>query len=746
MNHKGAVLAILAIFLITLAWPGLTDQPALAKGQPPKQTSLTIWHLDQSGTLDQIASDFQQAYPNIQVQLESFASDADLYNRYMVEAVAGGGPDLLLMHYDWIDNYASKRLILPVDGMFDLSPFVPQLQEAASYNGRQWGVPADFGNHLMLFYNKNLVTTPMPDNTDEWIALAQSLTTETQMGLVYNVYEPYWHIPWLTGHGGWVLDDSVYPAQPMLDTPEAVAALQFVQDLRYTYGIVPTDYLDYGTAEELFVNGTAAMIINGDWALNYYLETFGDALGIAMLPTVSATGLRPQPMVQGTFYMFNANQTKKDLETSQLFVNFASSMEEQLLWPQIARRLPALQAALADPLVQEDPILQVSAAQAVIGRLMPVSMEMFVVWEHVYDPLVWLMDNTISPADAAATMQAEASHLINVIPLNEGWEIANLNGFDSGGNYQIPALAEFNGYLYAGVWNASDWEHIGAQIWRSASGFDWQMVDERLLNGVSYLIVFDDYLYAGSWDGNVWRSADGLTWEDVTIEGYDLENNNIQSMAVYQDQLYFSTWNGYGAEFWRTPNGTDWEQFQEGFVQGEYQSAGTASAIFNGMLYYGVGNWPTGAEIWRTDGSAWTQMMAGGFGDPANWTVSALEVYRGSLYASMYNSESVQVWRTTDGTNWTEVVSAQIQVGDLDGSTAMEMYNGSLYLAVGSWWEGVQVWRSENGTDWTQVAYDGLSDWSAVFVNFDGGMTAFDGHLYLGVTDWDGGEVWRYGP
>ena len=101
MNHKGAVLLILAIFLLTLAWPGVADQPALAKGQPPKDTTLTIWHTDYSGTIDLIASDFQQAYPNIQIQLEQFMADAELYNRFMVEAISGEGPELLFVNNQW---------------------------------------------------------------------------------------------------------------------------------------------------------------------------------------------------------------------------------------------------------------------------------------------------------------------------------------------------------------------------------------------------------------------------------------------------------------------------------------------------------------------------------------------------------------------------------------------------------------------------------------------------------------------
>ena len=73
--------------------------------------------------------------------------------------------------------------------------------------GKLWGLPDNYGNHLMLFYNKALVQE-VPPNTDAWIRQLKSLTdgANSQYGLVYPLSESYWLMPWLSGHGGWPLN------------------------------------------------------------------------------------------------------------------------------------------------------------------------------------------------------------------------------------------------------------------------------------------------------------------------------------------------------------------------------------------------------------------------------------------------------------------------------------------------------------------------------------------------------------
>ena len=60
------------------------------------------------------------------------------------------------------------------------------------------GPAGNYGNHLMLLYNKALVAD-VPPNTDAWIAQLKTLNDPAtpQYGLAYPLDESYWLIPWL---------------------------------------------------------------------------------------------------------------------------------------------------------------------------------------------------------------------------------------------------------------------------------------------------------------------------------------------------------------------------------------------------------------------------------------------------------------------------------------------------------------------------------------------------------------------
>src|SRR3989442_13372886 len=84
--------------------------------------------------------------------------------------------------------------------------------------------------------------------------------------LVYEAGDFYYHAAWLHGFGGRVFDradENVAAARPRLDTPEGIAALDFVRSL-VEERVIPDETT--GTlVSELFNDGRAAMAISGPW-------------------------------------------------------------------------------------------------------------------------------------------------------------------------------------------------------------------------------------------------------------------------------------------------------------------------------------------------------------------------------------------------------------------------------------------------------------------------------------------------
>jgi arabinogalactan oligomer/maltooligosaccharide transport system substrate-binding protein len=353
--------------------------------------------------VQQLADAYSAEHPNVTFEIANKDVET-LREDFLTAGLAGSLPDLLWTVNDHAGPFTDAELILPVDDLFDLSQYVDGALAAVQLGGQTWGVPISNGNHLMLIYNKDLVETP-PANTDELIAMGQELTTGGQYGLVYNQTEPFWLVPWLGGFGGAVFaEDGVTPT---LNTPEMVNTLQFLYDIKYTTPIVPAES-DYNGADALFKEGKAAMIINGDWSLGGYQETFGDKLGVARIPMVQATGEYPAPYTSGVYFMLPEGLEGAKLDAVKGFVGFVTNETNQALMIAKLNRLPALEAALDDSLITSNPILQGSADQMVVGVPMPTVSEMRCNWDSMKPEMQAVLAGSKTPADAAAAMQTAA--------------------------------------------------------------------------------------------------------------------------------------------------------------------------------------------------------------------------------------------------------------------------------------------------------------------------------------------------
>jgi hypothetical protein len=324
------------------------------------------------------------------------------------------------------------------------------------------------------------------------------------------------------------------------------------------------------------------------------------------------------------------------------------------------------------------------------------------------------------------------------------WNQVNSDGFGIPSNGQIPSLAVFKDYLYAGTQNYGTQPNT-AQVWRTSNGTDWFKVDDRVANACAAMQVYKDYLYCGSWDGKIWRTQDGTSWGFVIQDGFGNPVNGIARFAVYSDTLYAGTWSSTGTEIWRTSDGLDWEQFGLDGINGNLDNGGMiATEEFDGYLYLGVGNWITGAQVWRTDGITLTAIITGGFGITQNASVSALAAFGDHLYASLWSSDTIHVWRSSNGADWVHVINNNIGGAGVKWENALVVYNGWLYLALTNEDTGAEVWRTPNGDVWEQVGFSGFGDANNTSTYWDNASVVFKDSLYVAMRNVvTGGEIWR---
>jgi arabinogalactan oligomer/maltooligosaccharide transport system substrate-binding protein len=375
------------------------------------KVSLVLWTKEGEEALDwnkSLIEEFMKANPNVAVELVKKTNVEVLREDFLTASLAGAAPDILWTVSDHAGPFVAADVVEAVDNLFDLNMYVDSALDAVKLEGKYWGIPISNGNQLMLLYNKKLIAEA-PKDTDELFAVGKELTTGGNYALVWNQTEPFWLVPWIGGFKGEVFaEDGVTPT---LNTPEMVATLKFLHDMKFDAKIVPPE-CDYDGADTLFKEGRAAMIINGDWSISGYVSVLGDDLGVARIPKVSATGEWPKPYTSGVYFMLTKGISGDKLKAAQDFIAFVSSKEKQLEMVKLLNRLPAVKEALTDPLITDNPILKGSADQMVVGTPMPTVLEMRCNWDAMKPEMLAVLADTKSPEDAAKLMQSSTESCI----------------------------------------------------------------------------------------------------------------------------------------------------------------------------------------------------------------------------------------------------------------------------------------------------------------------------------------------
>jgi len=205
------------------------------------KVNLILWTKEGEEALDwnkSLIEEFMKANPNITIELVKKTNVEVLREDYLTASLAGAAPDILWTVSDHAGPFVAADIVEAVDNLFDLNIYVESAMDAVKLEGKYWGIPISNGNQLMLLYNKKLIAEA-PKDTDELFAVGKKLTTGGNYALVWNQTEPFWLVPWLGGFKGKVFaEDGVTPT---LNTPEMVATLKFLHDMKFDAKIVPPE-------------------------------------------------------------------------------------------------------------------------------------------------------------------------------------------------------------------------------------------------------------------------------------------------------------------------------------------------------------------------------------------------------------------------------------------------------------------------------------------------------------------------
>ena len=382
------------------------------------KTVINIWHqmlYENRKVLREVCDEYENNNLDIKINL-TYRETEELRSSYQAAAMGGSGPELIYGPSDQVGPFSVMGIIQPLDDLLPHAYFNQYVKNAiVKLDGQIWMVGDVVGNHLMLIYNKDLISSP-PDNTTELIEIGKQMTVDTdgdgkidQYGLVWNFTEPFFYVPWLGGFGEWLLTDD---NNPNLDTEGNRRGFQFIKALRDEHQIIPKE-CDYEIANAMFKTGRAAMIINGDWSWGDYSGVVD--FGIARIPKVSETGKWPSPLISTKGYSININTAGEKLTETLKLMKHLTSADVQLYFTQRINSQPSAIAALNNHKVRNNVLLQKSAEIIAVGRPMPIIPEMRAIWDALREQYQAVLGGTISPKIAARRAQENSVKQIKIM-------------------------------------------------------------------------------------------------------------------------------------------------------------------------------------------------------------------------------------------------------------------------------------------------------------------------------------------
>lgn len=316
------------------------------------------------------ADKFTAANPDIKVDVQFIARGQDMVNQLLIQTAAGTPPDVFTYFQEIIPITAAveKNLLYPIDDLvkadnYDLSDFLPQAIDLNRWMGKLYALPRDYGNQ-QVYYNVTLfeqkgVPLPATDWNDpawtfeRYLEAAKALTETSggqasQYGIVMNTA---WR-PWASfvySNGGRIVNtnsDGVATSFAIADDP-AVQALQFLQDLIYTYKVAPPPSgttawsPDLGPVE-VFGTNKVGMLLGNPTQVQAFRKITAFAWDVAPLP-VGKGGKRG---TGGGGTAWSIARASKNPEAAWTFLKFITSAQAQLDEVAIGATTPSRQSVV----------------------------------------------------------------------------------------------------------------------------------------------------------------------------------------------------------------------------------------------------------------------------------------------------------------------------------------------------------------------------------------------------------------
>lgn len=370
---EGMAFGVGAVFLAsctpTASPTGGNAAPSSAGTSAPAASATTIawWDYmsDANGAaLDTQMAKYMEAHPDIKIE-RTYIPFADLKQKLLQGAAAGQLPDVVLIDNPDHSSFAALGILA------DLTDVVKAWGQESNYfagpwastvfQGRNFGIP-DNSNCLVNWYNKTFTEAAgvqPPTNWEELKETAATLTQGERYGFAVSAVKSeegtFQWLPFL-----WMTGEDL----ATLDSEGGRAALQLWVDL-VNDGYMSRGILNWtqGDVKGQFVNGLAAMMVNGPWQIPVIKEEAPDlSWDVATLPAqkqgASILGGENTAIIKGSAH----------IEAAWRLLTWRQEPENLKAYLLQAGKLPSNAAMAQDVAWTGDPVLNVFIEQLKVAK------------------------------------------------------------------------------------------------------------------------------------------------------------------------------------------------------------------------------------------------------------------------------------------------------------------------------------------------------------------------------------------
>jgi multiple sugar transport system substrate-binding protein len=309
-RYKRAAFAVAAASVAIGASACSSSSSSVAQQSATSKQVLTfaISGLGGEGTYtEKQVSEFETANPNIKVNVDVDSSNSTVFLSQINNSFAAGSPtpDLVESDVTYTAKWAAGGYLEPAS--CPASEFNSAMDSTGMYSGKLYACPW-FLNVEGLWYRKDLIKTP-PTTPQQVITDAQQAMKEDPKLKEGFAFEGDQYEGEITSF--MVLDKAFGGSLNNLaniNTPQNVAALNYLHSLIYQYKVAPTAVVTYqeGQTGDDFDSGYAAFAINWPYVAAGPFSNGVTASDIGYIPFPAASGGAPGVALGGEVLSVNA--------------------------------------------------------------------------------------------------------------------------------------------------------------------------------------------------------------------------------------------------------------------------------------------------------------------------------------------------------------------------------------------------------------------------------------------------------